>query len=156
MPHRRAYRRLKTLEERAIGQDFRVVLGLRAWPIALMISWFLQITTAVGPPGVPAAQGIIDGACWAAIVCSAAAVIHPARGIRWLHLFTAFAACLSRSFYQVFGFANSNIGRQLLGASLWGGLALATLSIYLLTLPYVIEREAARAGMAVGESMGVG
>lgn len=146
MPHRRLYRRLKVIEERAITQDFRVVLGLRAWPIALMVSWFLQIVTAAAPPGVPAAGGIIDAACWSAIIASGAAVIHPARGLRWLHLFTAFAACLSRSFFQLFGFANSDIATQLLGASLWGGLALATLSIYLLTLPYVIDRESQRLG----------
>lgn len=138
---KRFVRRVKRWEENAIAQDFRLVLGLRAWPIALMLTWFLQITTAPPPPGVPSASIVIDSCCWAAIVATGAAVVWPVRPVRWLHLFLGFMANLARSFYQVFGFANSSLGRQLLGASLWGGLALATLTIYLMTLPYVIERE---------------
>jgi hypothetical protein len=116
----------------------RANLLLRIYPAALALTLVTLSTLADTPQGLSGPDWWGDSTAAVGAAASLVAAIHPVRLARFIHFLAAELAIVSRCLFIVLGWAgNWGFSTQVLGASVWATLAVATVTIYLAAVPYV-------------------
>lgn len=119
-------------------QDARRRFALRVYPAALAGTLIVLALFADTPVGLEGPDWWGDTTAALGAACSAAAALRPVRMVRFVHLLTALLAATSRCLFILLGWAGDwGWSSQLLGIAVWGLVDVATLTIYLLAMPYV-------------------
>lgn len=127
-------------------------MALRVYPASLAVTLITLSTLADTPQGLRGPDWWGDTTATLGAAASLVAAVYPHRLARFVHFLAAELAIVSRCLFIAIGWAgNWGLSTQILGASVWATLAIATVTIYLAAVPYVAADQLGRPVVATLE-----